>query len=188
MIITDGTGTCNAARVTSNNRLDTISTSLSAQARESAERGKSFQVSGTATPVVGSAPVLWLTNTSAESMIITFIRMASSGIISDTEANYFSIVKNPTYNSGGVAVDPINMNYSSNVDAEATAYSGSTPLVLGSTSVEIDRNYKVNDMLSYDKQGSVVLQKGNSIGIVYTDTATAGEVYARISFYYSEAV
>jgi len=184
--ILDGTGSGNEAKVDVENRLHTTSVSQSNQHHVSISESGSYQVSGEISIGTSDTGILYLENTSdTHDLVVTFIRVMSIGAAAASSAAYFTLNVGGSYTSGGAAIVPTNMKVGSSTTASATAYDGTTPLVLANFT-EIDRNYEANSMQSYNKDGSIVLGKGNSIAINHKGSTVAGEAYARISFYFEK--
>jgi len=188
MRIEDGKGRGNYAEVSNSKRLAVNSVNFSPQHYAAHEGGLAYQLIVPSLDITTSEQgVIYLKNTSDQAIVITYIRVQSAGAADTSEDAYFRVLRNPTYTSGGTATDPMNTLFSSSKDAIADAYIGDgTALVLGNTTEEIDRNYQANSMQSYSKEGSVILETGNSIAIMHKGSTTAGVVTARLSFYFAE--
>ncbi len=176
------------ASVDDTGRLLTRSINTSLQHYVSHHEGESYQVS-TETPIVATnEPVLYLQNNdSSHDMVISYIRFQSIGATAAAETAYFTIVVGDLRTSGGVAVAPKNLSLGSANTADAVAFGGGSVLaVAGGT--EIDRNYEANSMQTYNKDGSIIIPKGQSISIWCKGTDTNGTAYARISFYMDHSI
>jgi hypothetical protein len=184
--ITDGKGSGRAAEVNIHNRLETDATSHSAQSRASIQDEQSYQISTTHTITNSDVPMLYLQNdSSTHHLVITYIRVMSIGAAASNVGAYFTILLGDSYTSGGTALTAINVNENSGNIADSTAYDGTNSLTVSGGS-EIDRNWTANTMQSYDKEGSVVLGKNDSITINHLGSTVAGTAYARISYYFIE--
>lgn len=66
--------------------------------------------------------------------------------------------------------------------AEIISY-GNTPTLIG-TAKEIDRWYTKSegDMNSFNKEGSVILEKNGTLELSYVGNQSSGIIYTRISF------
>lgn len=185
MLIEDGRGEGKSAKVDSNYRLHVSAKSSPVQHIVS-EDENAYQVIGEATPASGTVIPLFITNNDTiRNCVLSYIRLQ---VITDAAAlpvvgEYFSIRVAGSWTSGGTAVTPVNMNINSSNTASVTAYKENS-LVVGAGS-EIDRWYPESngDKEKYNKEGSLIIPAGGSIEIAYVGTGTAGNVYARASFY-----
>jgi len=183
-IIQDGTGQGYLARVDSTNRLSTKTISTAGQNFYSRRNQDAYQVSTQVNIDTSNQPILFLENISSDKhLVITYIRMMSAGAAASNETAYFTINVGGTYSSGGAAISPVNMFVGTAKLADTIAYSGSTPLVL-SGFTEIDRSHQANEMVTYNKEGSLVLDTKQAISINHIGSTVAGVAYARISFYF----
>ena len=184
MKVEDGTGAGYLTRVKKNNRLTVEASGRSGQAITSLETGLSFQASAEQAIGTTDVPILYLENNSnTHHMVITYVRIMSAGAAALSTAAYFTVKLGDSYTSGGANVTPTNVNQISGNVAAAVCKDGSSSLtVAGGT--EIDKNYSVNKMESYNKEGSIVLGSGDSISIWHKGSTVAGNAYGRISFYY----
>lgn len=187
MKIESGTGNGQWAGVDKNNRLIVSAETLSYQHTISKEKNQAYQVSGTATIANGEVVVLHLKNTSSvRDMVVTYIRHQvvdpAGGTAFPTAASYTSLQFDRTYTSGGSVVTPVNVAAGAANVAEVTAYS-SAPTAAG-TGTEIDRWYTKaeGDMMSYNKEGAVIILPGQTFAVCYTSDHTSGTVYSRVSF------
>jgi len=177
----------NSVGVSSNNRLKTKAVSTSQQHFISHHDGLAYQASGEITIGTSDVPVLYLENNdSARDLVITYIRFQSIGAAVASETAYFTVSLSDSYTSGGDAVVPTQMNRSSPNVADAVCYDGNSSLTI-SGGVEIDKNYEANSMQSYNKEGTIILPKGQSISIWHKGSTVAGTAYARFSFFYDHA-
>jgi len=186
MTIKDGTGSGYEASVNSFHLLAVNSVSRSIQQWISSERGDAYQALGTVSLSAATLPVIWLQNDDPDrNMVITYIRMQLVGPTGGTSlpvsTNYFRIGLGRTYSSGGSAVTPVNLNTGSGNEASITAYHNG-PTLTG-TIKEFDRWYPSNsDMITFNKEGSIVIPQGGSIEVDYIGDHTGGIAYARVSF------
>lgn len=149
---------------------------------------QAYQVEGTATPIVGTVPVLHIKNTSTDKdMVISYIRCqvvdtVTAGTAYPNAANYFRLAFNREWASGGTAVIPVNMNPTSGNSASVTAYTNGP--TLSGTAQAFDREYikAEGEVTRWSKEGSIILQPGGSIEVDYVGDFTDGVAWSRISF------
>ena len=113
--------------------------------------------------------------------------MMSAGAAATNAGAYFTVKLGDSYTSGGADLTPVNTNQSSGNAADVVCKDGSATLTISGGS-EIDKNYSANTMQSFNKEGSVVLGKGNSISLYHLGSTVAGEAYGRISFYFIDSL
>lgn len=184
MIIDDGKGSGVKAKVTKDNRLAVTSISKSAQAHVSSSDKEAYQVLAEQAIGTSDVPVLFLENDhNSKILVVTFMRVESVGAAASNTAAYFSIYLGKVYASGGADLIPVNVNQSSGNLAQAICKDGSSSLTLTNGDL-IDKNYTSNSMQAYNKDGSIVLNKGDSISIWHKGSTVAGQASVRISFYY----
>ena len=188
-MIQDGAGSGRAVKVNRDNNLSVHATSASQQHTNSESKGQAYQAWGlTDTLTSATIPILHLKNTSADKqLVVTFIRFQTiDNNVSAGVGEYFAVGFGRTYSSGGTEMTPVNLNTSSGNKAEATAYQ-STPTLAG-TNVEIDRAYNKaeGEIVTFNKDGSIVVGPNDTIEFYYVGTSTAGVAYARCSFYMQE--
>jgi len=110
-----------------------------------------------------------------------------AGSVADA-SNYFSIMLNRDYASGGTIATPINVHEGSGNLADVTAYQGDP--TLSGIPKEIDRWYikADGDMNTFNKEGAVIIGPGRSIGLSFTGDHTSGILYSRLSFLMEEVL
>ena len=191
--IEDGAGSGVQAKVDSNKELLVKSNSASLQHIISERDGEAYQVIGDFASVNNSThTVLHIKNTSATKfLVVTYIRLQTIDLAGGTAPPnaglYWQIGKNRTVSSGGTAVTPANVNFASGKTAEATC-TDNNPTMAG-TFVELDRYYIQSeaDAVVYNKEGSIVLGKDDTLEIRIVSDNTSGTAYARVSFYFESA-
>lgn len=178
-----GAGDGREVKVSDDNKLETKSVATSLQHYVSHHKGLAYQVWGEIDVSTTNDPVLYLENISNDNtMIVSYIRVNTVGVAAASTASYATVNLGCSYTSGGAAKTPTNMNQSSPNAAAVTAYDGTSSLTLVA-GTEIDRNYQVNEMQRYNKEGTIVIPKGGSICISFKGSTVAGKAYARISFF-----
>lgn len=190
--ILDGTGSGYSVKVDSNNEMLVKSNSSSLQHIVSLRDGESYQVVGDFASVNNSThTVLHLKNTSSTKyVVITYIRAQTVDLAGGTAAPnaglYWQLGTGTTVSSGGTAVIPVNVNFTSGNVANATC-TDNNPTMAG-TFTEIDRYYiqSESDTVTYNKEGSIVLGKDDTLELRVTADSTSGTAYARVSFYYED--
>jgi hypothetical protein len=187
-IIEDGKGSGKKVGVSASGRLEVVAVSESVQHAISFLAQQAYQVIGTVTLSSGTTTALHIRNNSpSESIIVTYVRhqiLGSSGgtAFATSDNNYYRIAFGRTYESGGIEVDPININTASNNEAAVTVYTDNP--TLAGTALEIDRWYtkEDGDMNVFNKEASVVLGQGGTMELSYVGDKTAGTFYTRLSF------
>lgn len=189
--ITDGTGNCYGAKVSSNNKLFVVSESWSLQHAISEENQLAFQLLTTSSLSAGTVVAMHLRNTNeTKNMVVTFIRHqiigAAGGTAFPNISNYFTIASNRKHVSGGVEITPVNVFVNSGITSGILAHN-SNPTLTG-TPLEIDRWYtKENgDMNTFDKDGALIVPPGQDIEFSYIGDQTSGTIYTRVSFVMEE--
>lgn len=183
MKIQDGKGKGYEAGVTKEGHILTDSVQSPRQHHVSSHHSKSYQVSHAASIAATTTGILLLQNDSDNDLVITYMRLNSVGAIAETSTHYWAISGGGEYASGGTTLTASNMKIGANIPADATAYGGQGILDDGNY-VEFDRNYQVNSMQSYNKEGSLIVPRGQSILISYVSPTAQGVAYARAAFYY----
>jgi hypothetical protein len=188
--VDDGTGKGYSVKVDSNNEMLVKSNSASLQHVVSERDGEAYQVVGDFASVNNAThTILHIQNTSAtKNLTVTYIRLQTvdlaGGTAPPTANCYWQIGKGTTYSSGGTAVTPSNVNLASGNTASATCYDNNA--TVAGTFVELDRYYPQSeaDSVTYNKEGSIVLGKDDTLEIRLTADNTSGTAYARVSFFY----
>ena len=205
MILEDGRGTGKKARVDDNNRLTVTSLSESIQHYISHENEDAYQLLTTVPVTSGNTTVAaHIKNTSADKeIVLTYIRhqfLATAGTFPSMDVNstgnYFRISLGRTYVSDGdeivVALNGVvggessivNVNNGSGNTPEIEGHTGN-PTLTGSDR-EIDRWYTSDgsnaQMNVFNKEGSVIIQPGNTLEIGYVSGDAVGKLYTRLSF------
>ena len=184
MVLKDGTGSSNEAKVYDDNALKTKSIRVTEQEYISDTQGQAYQVSTDLAITNTEQNLLLLKNSSELDMIITYIRFETIGAATASVNAYFNIKIGGDYSSGGTAVTPINVNAGSSNSATGLFYEGSgTAITTSGTFNQIDRTYK--DDNTYNKEGALILPKGSCLLLTHKGSTVAGNVYCRVSFYYS---
>jgi len=190
--IRDGGGRGYHAKVTGANQLKTVSESHTLQHHVSRNTGEAYQIIGDFASVSGAGPftVLHIKNgNNIKKVCVSYIRVEAVGITASTllpdPDSYFSIGFGRTYASGGTAVTPVVMNRDSGKSSTVTCYDNNP--TLAGTFEEFDRWYPDGNgkMMSFNKEGSVILGQNDTLEIRYHSdaAASAGTVYARVTFF-----
>ncbi len=188
--IEDGEGQGRSAGVTDGNQLKVLAENHELQHHESLFHGRVYQVIGDVAITGGTQTVLHMTNDSAKRLSVTFVRMQAisfnGGAAPADSGTFYQMGFGTTYTSNGTDVTPVNMNRTSNNTADVTA-KDDNPVVGGSFS-EVDRWYPTSDenMMTFNKQGSPILGKNNTIEVRITTDNTTGVAYTRMTFLFIE--
>jgi len=183
-MIKDGTGNSYLVRIDENNHMAVKAITTSSQNYYSRKNKDAYQVSTQINIAASEQSVLFMKNGSQDKhLVVTYLRMMSAGAAAANENAYFKVSVGGTYVSGGAAITPTNMFVRSAKEALGVFYSGTTPIVT-SGFTEIDRNHQANEMVTYRKEGSLVLDTNDALEITHKGSTAAGVAYARVSFYY----
>jgi len=185
--IVDGTGSGREVLVTKDNELVTVAHTEPLQHVLSIRDGEAYQVLGDTGSVTNTTQViLHIQNTSSTKLLVaTYIRVQAIDLAGGTALpsgqTFWQIGFGTTVSSGGAARTPTNLNRTSGNTADVTALS--TPTIAG-TFTEIDRYYSLSseEMEVFNKQGSIVLGKNDTLDIRLTTDHTSGIAYARCTF------
>lgn len=190
MIVDDGQGRGYKAGVDSTNRLKTVSIAVPQQHHASVDHGKAFQVLGSVTIAgAGTYNVLQFVNDSDTDVVVgTYIRPAVAGLAGGTfgTATYFELDTGGIRSTGGTVVNAVNMNLTSGNVAPITAYAGN-PTLTG-TLIPFDFWYPegATDNFSYNKEGTLILGKNDSVTFRFVTDHTSGVARIRVSFLMAE--
>lgn len=190
MIIDDGQGRGYKAGVDGTNRLKTVSIAVPQQHHASIEHGKAFQVLGAVTIAgAGTYNILQLANDSDTDVLVgTYIRPAVASLAGGTfgSATYFEADTGGVRSAAGSAVSAVNMNLTSGNVAPITAYD-SNPTLTG-TLTPFDYWYPeaATDNFSFNKQGTLVVGKNDSVTFRFITDHTSGLARVRLSFLMTE--
>ena len=185
--IKDGKGRGNIAGVNNSNQLEVYAQTASLQHVLSHREGQAYQVWGVANLANGTVVPLHITNNNADKdLIVTYIRWQildpSGGTAIPNADNYLFAGLGRTYDSGGALAIPINVNAKSGNIPQLTVYQGN-PTLTGSNSI-FDRWYPKAeaDMNVWNKEGTVILGRDDTLELAYVGDQTGGIVFARVSF------
>ena len=188
LTLKDNTGKGYGLKIDDKNRLFSKSTSLSHQYVISREEQRAFQVVSEKAIAASEIKLLLLKNTSdTRDMVISYIRLETIGAAASNVNAYWTVYVGGDYASGGTAVTPVNMNVGSAISAEGDFYDATaSTIVTSGTQNVIDKSFKANDLITYNKQGSIVMSKNSCLTISWTGSTAAGVARARVSFYYND--
>lgn len=178
-----GAGDGREVKVSDDNKLETKAVATSLQHYISHHKGLAYQVSGEISVSTTDDPVLFLENTDSEhNLVVSYIRVETIGVAAAGATAYWTVNLGCSRTSGGAAQTPTNLNLGSSNAADVTAYDGTSSLVVaGGTG--IDRNYKANDNVTYNKEGTIIIPKGYAMCVKFKGSTVAGSARCRISFY-----
>lgn len=169
----DGTGAGYLAKVTSTNRLAVTTENISGVAVASLERGSAFSI--------GTQGTVSITTTGADSAIL-YVRNDSPApliiggfIVSSTQTGTWTVRRNPTagtITTSGTALTPINLNFSSGAAAAATCFLGANGLTSTGGTIPLN-GFTVAGFTVFDTQGSVILENGAILSLLYNPTVSA---------------
>jgi hypothetical protein len=188
-MIFDGRGSGRRAEVDAAYRLLTRSYSESIQHSLSDENGQAYQVIGEADLSSGTTVALYIKNISqTHNLIVTYCRYqildGTTGAAFPNSSNYFRIMMDREYVSGGTLVLPKNINSGSANNAEVTCYTDNPTLNLEFHGTVIDKWHTkaYGDMNVFNKEGSLILGNSGTLELSYIGDRTDGKIYTRLSF------
>jgi hypothetical protein len=180
MMIEDGKGTGSRLAVSAENRARTESVTHSPQMHASFVYQKAYQaISGVQTVSSPDAyGILALTNTGAEDIAVTYIRMGvDKAEVSQVKAE---VLLGGVW-AAGTAASIVNMNTVSSLQPEVTAHYNSIPT--GSPSV-IDVRWATGPAeMTYNKEGAIIIPTGGIIALRMTTETASVSIHGRISFF-----
>jgi hypothetical protein len=184
----DGSGNSYGLKIDSDARAHTRALALSHQHVVSSADQRAYQVSSSKAIAASEIKMLLLKNTSdTRELIVSYIRLETIGAAASNASAYWRIYLGGDYSSGGTATTPTNMFVGSAISAEGTFYDATASTIVTSGSpVEIDRTYRANELITYRKEGSIVLPKNGVLTVSWTGSTAAGTANCRVSFYYDE--
>lgn len=184
--IIDGTGTNNAARVTPENRVETLSVTETIAAHH-AHNGEAYNIN-TGNIALSSAnkSALWyFKNNEDQPVTITAFFYLFGTNTSGSGDTLVQIERNPTGGdliSGGTAFVPVNRDFGSNRTLTATCLKGAEGDALTGGTVVIESLF---NSASPGRQpisvGVIVLRQGNSIGITVTPATSTAAMNVQIA-------
>jgi hypothetical protein len=185
--IEDGTGKSYGLGVTENHQARVQSESHELQHHISMRDGQVYQIIGGTDDVLsGTNTILHIRNDSSVfKNVVSFIRLQIPPIADATPTlpgagTYFQIGRNTIRASGGIGVEPVNMNFSSGNIADMTVFKDQ--VTVSGTFVEFDRWYPSHDMMTFNKQGSLILGLNDTLEIrLVTDQAALTVAYCRVT-------
>lgn len=175
-IIKDGTGTGNAVRIDSSNRLHTNSVTVAAN-QNAVDSGKGFNIN-TGTISLTSAnksAVLYFKNTGTVSLHIHKLFYLVGNTTGGSGDILITVLRNPTAGtivSGATNVEMnSNRNYGSAAVLTADAYTGAEGTTFTDGTKSVESIFNASPFRAALDIGSIQLQPGNSIGIDFTPSA-----------------
>lgn len=185
--IEDNAGASWGLKVTENHQALVQAESQELQHFVSFQNGQVYQVIGGTDDVVsGTNTLLHIRNDSSTlKAIVTFIRLQVPPVVDATPTlpgvgTYFQLGRDTLRASGGVGVEPVNMNFSSGNVADLTAFKDQVT-VSGAFS-EFDRWYPNHEQHVFNKQGSIVMGLNDTLEIrLVSDQAALTAAYCRVT-------
>lgn len=186
--IEDGTGDGHSVKITSEHQMKVQSESHELQHHVSFEDGQVFQAIGEVSDIAdGLNTVLHIRNDSTSlKAIVSFIRLQLPGIsglgstLLPDDGTYFQLGRDTVRSSGGVGVAPVNMNFASGNTPALTAYKDN--LVVSGAFQELDRWYPGHSMMTFNKQGSLILGLNDTLEVrLTTDQPALTVAYCRVT-------
>lgn len=185
--IEDNSGDGHGLKVTENNQALVQAESQELQHFISINKAQVYQVSGGTDDVLnGTNTLLHIRNDStALKAVITFIRLQVPPVADATPTlpgvgTYFQLGRNTLHASGGVGVEPVNMNFGTGNVADLTCFKDQ--VTVSGTFVEFDRWYPDHSMEIFNKQGSLIMGLNDTFEIrLVSDQAALTAAYCRVT-------
>ena len=191
--IEDGLGTGVLAAINSEHRLRTlgISGGMSTHVSVDDVEGGVYTVIATAT-IAGAGtyyPFFIINNDPSFLLIPDRIMVEVVGTTGGTAipnaGDYFSLLFNTTYTSGGTAFTPTNLNRTSTKVANVTAYYNNPTLGVASA-IESHRWYSQANGVAFElirpETNDIILGRSNTLAVRYITATTAGTILVTIKF------
>ena len=167
-VIKDGTGAGYNAKVSVDNHLAVNAVSVEEVTHISSldERAYHFHLERTLVAANTEENVGIITYTGDNKLQIWGISVSKEDVALDSGAQaVFEVVSGAAYTSGGDAVTPINLNLGSPNQPDNVAYSGTTTLVLDTSSEAEIFDVATEHPFTIEFRGSLILTKGDSVAI-----------------------
>jgi hypothetical protein len=186
MYIESGLGNGKTAGIDEDNRLLTASFNIPFSHLIAKDYQNSFAVSCTATPNPGGVTVAVLENTSPDKQIVitrlTLQSLVSGGTnLPSVAGGTWDIEMNSVYQSGGVAVSPVNISSGSNVVAPVRVFEGGAALA-GAPDVAYTLFALPGQPIDLQTEGNAIVLPGKAVSVGFYGDNTAGAVVANLSF------
>jgi len=180
--VEDGRGSGRLAAVSITNRMAVEALGLTLQHYTSHTEQSAYQVSNVIDIAASKQPILLIENGSVDKdIIVTYIRIQSAGASDTNENAFFTLETDGQWASGGTDLVPVNL-YTGSSNAAVGTFKGGVGITTSGITTEIDRNYQANSMQAYNKEGSLIIPRSQSLIIYHTGSSVAGKAYARVSF------
>lgn len=194
----DGKGSGGLAQVEDNRLRATVTAcTLSNHITLDSKDGGVFTTVGTATiTVAGTYYPMFIQNTDP-SFLLVFERIiveivgVTGGTALPNVGDYFSLLFNSTYTSGGTPITPVNLNRTSTKVANVAAYNNN-PVLGVATILESHRWYPPNAQgtafeLIRPETDDIILGRNHTVAIRYITANTGGTVLVTIKFLLASA-
>lgn len=191
--IEDGGGSGETAFV-DDNRLRVLAVASSLTNHISIEPANQtvFTVFGTATPVVGIAPVLFVQNNDPTLLMILdriFVQGVGVGGALPLATQFFSLGFGRTFSAGGADVTPVNQNRTASKVTTGLFKTGTPALTLAGTFVESHRWYMQANGVAFEmivpRANDIILGRANTFEIQFSSANAGGTVLAVAKFFLS---
>jgi hypothetical protein len=185
--IEDGTGKGYLVKVNSDNEISAESVVHELQHHISRNKAEVYQVIGGSSNITaGVNTLLHITNNSSNlHIVVSYIRLQVPELDGTSVINfetYFQLGTGTEYLSNGTEAGIVNMNFSSGNVADLSAYKNK-PSLLGSFT-EFDRWYPDTSMMTFNKSGSIIMSRGDSLEVRLVTDQLSGVAYCRITLFF----
>jgi hypothetical protein len=186
LILTDGTGNNYKARVTPENRIETLTVTETIAAHHAFD-GEAYNINtGNISLSSGNKTACWyLKNNDEKPLVITSFFYLLGANTDGSGDTLVQIERNPTGGdliSGGTAFVPVNRDFGSNSVLDATCLKGAEGDALTGGTVVIESLF---NSASPGRQtisvGAIVLRQGNSIGVTVTPATSTSAMDVQIA-------
>lgn len=190
LMIEDGMGSGHNAEV-SHNRLRVLSIAGSLTDHVSVDEGQVYTIIGAATPVVGTATVLFIQNNDPTNLLFfdrIFVQVVGIATL-PAAADFFELGFGRTFTSGGADTTPVNQNRTSTNIANGTFKTGTPALVMAGTFVQSNKWFAQANGVAFEqitpRADDIILGRSNTLEIRYNSAGAVGTAIATAKFYYA---
>lgn len=187
----DGTGKGYSVKVNADNAMSAEAVIHELQHHISRSSAQVYQVIGETSNIsAGVNTVLHISNNSPDlHIVISYMRIQAPELDGTSVINfqtYFQFGTGTEYESSGNVVTPVNMNFSSGNIANLSAYKNK-PVVSG-LFTEFDRWYPGDgkSMMTFNKAGSVIIGRGDTLEIRLVTDQLSGTAYCRVTLFFMD--
>ena len=167
-MIEDGKGTGKRAEVLEDNSLSVTSVTSNKIAKISNDFAKSYDFHFKRVIAAASTveQVAYLEYNGDQRLFVESITMSREDVnLSSGSQALVEVISKPVYTSGGDSITPVNINLGSSNTVLATAYSGTTTLVIDQSNAKKIFDSVVENSNIVSTSGALILTKGDAISV-----------------------